>query len=1293
MTSKKTVGLWSLSMLVVGCAASWVPGQPASDPGPEAVFQQANKFFEAGKLLDAEPCYLAALKIEDPEKRRKCYDRLLGLYVRLGRQDQAIQIGRRYQDYLKSTGDDGPVRNIALQMGLCYQVLGHVETAATFLEKSLNEQSPGAPLSPALRLTALLTLATGADLRADKERAERFHRRLEKEALAQLVADPPLSPRDRIDCTWKLAESYQARNFPAKALTYLNPLSKIHLELKDWAGQVETLRLSGDLEVQLNHPEAAAKNYQSALELHEKHFPLDRLTAADLAKLLALVAKKEKRYKEEQTWRQQALVDYQKVLDDARRTRPGQGSVAGAFWKMQALLQESRQFRQALQLVTTQAESWAGGGLLQAKVRAERGSLELWAGVYGQARVLLRDAVLQLQRQEPVNLSDLPRSLVNLAVVELATDEINRAETLAKDCQALYRQHRLADDLLLLETHNILGNCAAQNGNYKEAVNRFRNGLDLCAKLGDKSDPQHSNILLNLALLHKSQGDPDEALRYCLEAKKVFQRFAEPDDLGHAAFDAAQANLFLAQSNLGDAAALAPRILDLCRKHQIERGPLVLTARHCQALEFLRRRDFAQADLTLKTILTLQEQEKQNLLLPRTLNYLALSAELQGQLKEAEAYLQRAALLQKNNPRAFPATHFNTQRQLAAIAEALQRKADVPKHLEEAIAVVENARYQTFGDSQQRSGYFAQFAPAFDQLVDWHVREGNIESALNAVARGRSRAFLDQLQLANVDPRRGLKPDDAKKLLPQETSLRQQISSLRAKAMMIPVELIDGNQAKKLLADFDQAQRDYADVWREIVNANPIFKELNQNDLSNKNIALLRANILGDKKMLLVYHLGKERSQLLIVGPKKMEAFPLEVDAELAQRADLAAEPSKTEGGPNTRGLVFKPRAKLPQTPVPPESIKAGPSQPLGLGLARSLVEQYRDDIAHPDFQPTRGLVLKSKSAKEPVATQRFDLLGNIFLPPAARKVIAEANPDLLVVIPDGPLHKLPLEALLTESGAKSRYVLDDMPPMVYAPSVAALTTLSARPRPKADGPPSLLTVGNPAYPLPDKKIDPALIDKAPPATRHVLGLQGQLTRLPKTADECANIKKQFGKQFGPKAVTSLVGDEATEKAVVQALAGKRYVHIAAHGFADERFGNLHGALALTPAAGEFQPENDGFLSLHEIYQLPLKDCELAVLSACSTFVGPQQPLEAGVTLASGFLAAGARRVVASHWSVDDASTAQLMSTFMAEIAAGEKQGLSHAQALQRARQQLRANPRWASPFHWAPFVLIGPAD
>jgi CHAT domain-containing protein len=183
---------------------------------------------------------------------------------------------------------------------------------------------------------------------------------------------------------------------------------------------------------------------------------------------------------------------------------------------------------------------------------------------------------------------------------------------------------------------------------------------------------------------------------------------------------------------------------------------------------------------------------------------------------------------------------------------------------------------------------------------------------------------------------------------------------------------------------------------------------------------------------------------------------------------------------------------------------------------------------------------------------------------------------------------------------------------------------------------------------------------------------------------------------FAKAQVKALTGGQATRRAFVAALPGRRVLHLAAHAFADERFGNQFGALALAPAPPrKGTPADDGLLYLHEIFTLPLGDCELAVLSGCVTNVGPQQPLEAGVTLASGFLSAGARRVVASHWSVADDATADLMGVFFEEVTAAARKGEppDYPGALQRARRSLRGQPRWAAPFYWAPFVLVGPAD
>ncbi len=126
---------------------------------------------------------------------------------------------------------------------------------------------------------------------------------------------------------------------------------------------------------------------------------------------------------------------------------------------------------------------------------------------------------------------------------------------------------------------------------------------------------------------------------------------------------------------------------------------------------------------------------------------------------------------------------------------------------------------------------------------------------------------------------------------------------------------------------------------------------------------------------------------------------------------------------------------------------------------------------------------------------------------------------------------------------------------------------------------------------------------------------------------------------------------------------------------------------------GKAGSADDGFLTLREIYQLNLKGCELAILSACETNFGPQQQGEGVWALSRGFLVAGARRVVASNWLVDDEAGATLVSYFCGVLAEAQKQGqtVDYAEALQRAKRSLRQQSKWQSPYYWATLVLVGP--
>jgi len=110
-------------------------------------------------------------------------------------------------------------------------------------------------------------------------------------------------------------------------------------------------------------------------------------------------------------------------------------------------------------------------------------------------------------------------------------------------------------------------------------------------------------------------------------------------------------------------------------------------------------------------------------------------------------------------------------------------------------------------------------------------------------------------------------------------------------------------------------------------------------------------------------------------------------------------------------------------------------------------------------------------------------------------------------------------------------------------------------------------------------------------------------------------------------------------------------------------------------------------LSAKDFSQSLLTHAKLAVLSACSSGVGKDDgPLDTE-NLVYSFLSARVPSIVASHWNVDSAMTARLMSSFYLHL----KQEKIVVQALADARRDmLREMPH---PYYWAGFTLTGRAN
>src|SRR5262249_21858919 len=160
---------------------------------------------------------------------------------------------------------------------------------------------------------------------------------------------------------------------------------------------------------------------------------------------------------------------------------------------------------------------------------------------------------------------------------------------------------------------------------------------------------------------------------------------------------------------------------------------------------------------------------------------------------------------------------------------------------------------------------------------------------------------------------------------------------------------------------------------------------------------------------------------------------------------------------------------------------------------------------------------------------------------------------------------------------------------------------------------------------------------------------------------------------------------EANRDAVLNAnLARFRILHFATHSLLDDERPELSGiVLSLVDPAG--RPRN-GFLRLFDIYNLRL-NAGLVVLSACRTALGPEIRGEGLIGLTRGFFYAGATRVLARLWQINDRTSAAFMKAFYEGLFIRQERPVA---ALRAAQIALWKTKGWDAPYYWAAFTLQG---
>lgn len=271
------------------------------------------------------------------------------------------------------------------------------------------------------------------------------------------------------------------------------------------------------------------------------------------------------------------------------------------------------------------------------------------------------------------------------------------------------------------------------------------------------------------------------------------------------------------------------------------------------------------------------------------------------------------------------------------------------------------------------------------------------------------------------------------------------------------------------------------------------------------------------------------------------------------------------------------------------------------------------------------------------------DALAEAVLEPVRAHIAPHAR---VVVVPDGSLHGVNFETL--PIGSPRHYWIEDVT-LTVAPSLALVS--SGRPAAKR-GTGGLLVMGD--------AVEGA---GTGPRLQHAgREIDAILSRFPTTR---STVRR---------------GAEARPEAYAEAKPGAySVIHFAAHATAN--------ALSPLDSTIELSAGTAGASKLYarEIASQPLS-ADLVTISACRGVGDRAYGGEGPVGLAWAFMRAGAARVIAGLWDVDDATTATIMMGLYDGLARGD----DPAVALRAAKLAvIRRGGTAAKPFYWAPLQVF----
>jgi CHAT domain-containing protein/Tfp pilus assembly protein PilF len=597
---------------------------------------------------------------------------------------------------------------------------------------------------------------------------------------------------------------------------------------------------------------------------------------------------------------------------------------------------------------------------------------------------------------------------------------------------------------------------------------------------------------------------------------------------------------------------------------------------------------------------------------------------------------------------------------LMRIAQVEQQRGNLTQArqtIEQAVGMIESLRTNIAGH-ELRASYFASRQEFYQSYIDvlMRMQMQNPTAAFDSLAlevseRARARSLLELLTESRADLRQGVDGS----LLERERSLQQLLNAKAAVQFALLNRKHTPEQAESFAKEISSLSTEYEELRGQIRARSPRYAALTQPQ--PLGMAEIQQQVLDPDTLLLEYSLGDNASHLFVVSQTSITSH------QLPKRAEIEAATRRV------RELLTAPQPQPGDTEA-----------------------KYQARV---------------KKAREGYWTQAAEL-SRMLLGPAASRL----GRKRLAIVADGALQYIPFAALPIpstgndggrNSGAEPQLLFVEHE-IVSLPSASTLATLRRETAGRKPAEKSLAVLADPVFTDDDTRVRrnvskagakektmSADSDETDIVSRQmtrsgqetgVIGAEGAFGRLLNTRREAAAISALVPER---ERMQALDFEASRATALRPELGEYRIVHFATHGLLNNVHPELSGiVLSLVDAEGRPQ---DGFLRLQDIYNLKLS-AELVTLSACQTGLGKEIKGEGLIGLARGFMYAGAPRIVASLWKVDDRATSELMKRFYQGLLGPER--LRPAGALRQAQLSIWKQKQWREPYYWAAFVLQG---